>query len=811
MNSLIQDIRYAFRQLIKNPGFATSAILCLALGIGANTAIFSFANTFLRPKPMVREPERIVRLFVEWSSGLKFGSFSHPDYLDFRKESETLEDLAVENVQAFHLSTGETNERIAGSIVSGNYFDLLGVTPARGRAFAPEEDRTPGTHPVTVISHGLWQRRFGGDQRIIGRTLLLSGNRFTIIGVMPEGFTGANQAVSPDLWVPAMMQEQAFPGRSRLENRGDHWLNFVIGRLKPGVTVEQARIDLNARAGRLAELYPETNEGQSVVVYPESEASLHPSMRGAFVNFMALLFFVVGAILLLACGNVAGLLLARYAGRRREIGVRQALGAGRARLIRQLLIESLVLSILAGIAGFGLGIWLINLIKSIPMPPNMPISFQIETDYRVLFFTVGVSILTGIVFGLAPAFEATRQNLVSALKETASSGSRSRLRNGLVVGQIALSLILLIAAGLVIQSLRNVRNLDPGFNPDNQVVATIDAALQGYDQTRSKNFFRQLVERLEGLPGIEAVGLSRGLPMSLNSRQRAVLPEGYQIPAGSKEPDIDYNFVDNGYFRAMGIPILRGRAFTTADTETSQPVIVVNAMFAERFWPGQEPVGRRVRTGGHDHLVIGVVGTGKYFSLGEDPKPFFYVSLDQDFRADSILHVRSQADLEAVFAAIQREVRALDPTMPVSDMQSMHSALGFALLPARMAAGAVSTFAGLALLLAAVGLYGVIAFSVKQSLRDLAIRTALGARPLDLLKLQLGRGMRLVTTGIAIGLVAAITLSRFLTAILYGVSTSNPMLFIIPSILLVAVTMTAIFLPARRAMHVDPIATLRDE
>lgn len=813
MHTLYQDVRYGLRQMKRNLGFTLAAVLCIALGIGANTATFSIANSFLRPKPMVQKPERLVRMYIEWASGLKFGSFSYPDYVDLRNRNDVLDGLVAESVQKFHLNSGNRNEAVVGAIVSGNYFSVLGVQPAQGRAFLPEEDRTPGTHAVTVISHGLWQRRFGGDPGIIGRSLQLSGHQFTIIGVTPAGFSGSNIAVEPELWVPLMMHAQALPGSTDLNERGGHWLNFITGRLKPGVTVAQAGASLNAVMNHLAEEYPATNKGVTIVVYPEAEASLHPVVRNAFVSFLALMFAVVGAILLLACANVAGLLLARMSGRRREIAIRLAIGAGRGQLLRQLLVESILLSLVAGGIGLLLGIGLVRMIQAVPLPANLPLKFDVRMDNRVLLFTFAVAVLTGIIFGLAPAWQAIRQNLVSALKEGTQSlgGKSSRLRQAMVIGQVALSLILLIGAGLTIRSLQNVRNLDPGFNPDRQIITSLDLDLQGYKEAAGRQFFRSLRERVTSLPGVASVGLSYRLPLSLSSSQREAVPEGWQTPPDSDDPSIDYSIVDHGYLEAMGIPLLRGRGFAESDNAEGRPVLVVNQKFAERFWPGEDAIGKRVRTAGKEHEVIGVVPTGKYFSLGEDPKPFMYLPWQQNYRGTMTLHVRAQGDEFGLFDPVRTAIRSLDNTLPIADMQTMHGAIGFALLPARLAAGAVSGFAVLALLLAAVGLYGVISFTVSQATKDIAIRMALGAQSQQIISLVMKQGMKLTGLGLAGGLAGGLGLAVLMTRLLYGVSAMEPFAYLLAIVLLGGIALLAAWIPARRATQVDPLVTLRTE
>ena len=813
MADFFRDLHFAARQLKASPGFTIAAILCIALGIGANSAVFSLANSLLFRLPKVEEPERLVRMFISYASGLKFGSFSYPDYVDFRDKNDVFTGVVAEALRPLHLSVGENNEKVAGSIVSGNYFSELGVGMALGRSFLPEEDETPGTHPVAVLSHGLWQRRFGSDSNVIGRTVQINGYPYNVIGVAPRGFMGTNVAIRPDIWVPILMQEQLIPGMNLLEKRGNHWIQFTIGRLKPGVTAEQARASTNALMANLTEEFPDSNEGKSVDLYPEAEASLHPMMRQGFVGFLSLIFAVVGFVLLLACANVAGLLLARVAARHREVSIRLALGASRRRLIRQLLSESLLLSVVAGGFGLLLAYWLIHLIKSFRPPTDMPFYLDVQMDPVVLGFTCLVAVLTGFIFGLVPALQATKQDLVTSLKEATTSqvGRASFIRRLLVVGQVAVSLFLLIGAGLLVRSLQNARELEIGFNPDNLAVGIVDLGLQGYDETKGRQFRRDLRERLESLPGVQTVGYALDLPLHLAGRQNGVLPEGFEIPEGSDSPNIDFNYADHGYFHAMGIPIMKGRGFEETDNEEAPPVMVVNEAFAERFWSGQDAIGKRVRMNGEDHEVIGLIPTGKYFSLGESPKPFMYLPAGRYYRGTTVFHVRTAGDPGAMLEPIRREVQLLDATLPISDLKTMHGALGFALLPARLAAGVVAIFAILALLLAAVGLYGVIAYSVNQGARDIGIRMALGARSADVLSIIVRKGMTLTAAGLALGLLLGLAGTRVMGSLLYGVSPMDPTVFAIGCLGLAGVALFASILPARRAAKLDPVVVLRNE
>ena len=815
MDELMQDFRYALRQLRRHRGFALAAVLCIALGIGANTATFSIADALLFKTADVDQPDRLARMYINWSSGLKHASFSYPDYVDLRDQrTDVFEGVVATSIGPFHLSTGDRNVVVWGSIVSGNYFADLGVRLARGRGFNPEESRTPGTHPVAVLSYGLWQSRFGAAPDIVGRKIILNGHTFTVVGVADEAFLGVDKGLGTQIWVPMMMQRILVPGQNLLEARGSHWISPVIVRLKPGVTVPQAEAAANSLMTHLAEQYPDSNTGKSIEILPEAQSGLHPMVRSGFVGFMALMFAVVGFILLLACANVAGLLLARFASRQKEISIRLAVGAGRGRLVRQLLTESLVLAFLAGLTGLALAVGLVRLVASFRPTTDFPLALGAEMDARMLGFAFLAAVATSVLFGLVPALSSARQDLVSSLKEGSRGfgGRSSWLRQGLVVGQVTLSLVLLLGAGMAVRSLDNARRLDLGFDPDNQLVAVMDLGLQGYDETEGREFRRALSQTVESWPRVEAAGFAEVIPLHFSSQQNGALPEGFEVAEGQDSPSIDYNIVDDGYFRAMGIPLLRGREFTERDDAEAPPVLVVNQAFAERFWPGEDPIGKTVRTRGKDRQVVGLVKTGKYFSIGEDPKPYMYYSSHDVYQGTAALHVRTQGDPSAHFAALRAEVRRLDPTLPLSELKTMHSSLGLALLPARLAAGVVTAFAILALLLAAVGLYGVIAYTVSQATREIGIRMALGARARDVLKLVLGRGAVLTGLGLGAGLVGGFALARLLmTKVLYDVSATDPLPYVAALSVLGTVALVATWLPARRSARVSPVVALRDE
>lgn len=815
MGELLQDTRFGLRQLFKNPGFTLSAVLCLALGIGANAAAFSFVRSFLFQTAPIREPESLVRMYLKYSHGLEFGSWSYPDFLDLREATtDVFSEVLINTIGIFNFSAEGRSRRIFGTYVSGNYFEMLGVVPVLGRAFLAEEDRTPSTHPVAVISHAAWQETFGGAADVLGRSMLLNGREISIIGVAPASFLGNDTAIATELWIPFNMEPALTPSGSILERRGSHGIMSASGRLLPGVTITQAKAAVDAMYVRLQEQYPDTNTGITVDFYPESKAALHPAIRGGFVAMMSLLSAVVAFILLLACANVAGLLVARSTARQREVGIRLALGAQRGRLIRQLLTESMLLSLLGGGLGVALGTVLIGLVTSFRPPTELPLRLDVTMDGAVLALTFAVTVVTGLVFGLAPALLSARQDLVGALKDGApgSGGRPGRLRRGLVVGQVALCLVLLIAAGMVLRSLQEIRSVDLGFDPANVVTASVDPALQGSPVDELDAFFDELRREISNQPGVRAVGYAGTVPLSLMNSQSSVLPEGYEVPEGQDWPSLDINQVDHGYFEAMGIPVVRGRAFLESDDRNSAPVAMVNEAFAERFWPGENPVGKRIRSRGEDREVVGVVPTGRYFSIGEDPKPYYYLARAQTYSGQrTFLHVRTASDPIAYVEVVRKVVAALDPTLPVSDLGTMRDSLGLAYLPARMAAGVIGSFAVLALLLAAVGLYGVVSFTVAQGTRDIGVRMALGARAGDVIRVVVRQGITLVGLGLVVGVAAGWLLSRAAATILYGVSATDPLAYATALAVLLATSVVASYLPARRAASIDPLIALRSE
>ena len=815
--TLFQDLRFAVRRLWKSPGFTLVAVISLALGVGANAAIFSLVNAvLLRPLP-VKEPGRLVSVSLLGKDD-SMQAFSYLTYKDFRDRNQVLDGLFAERLAPVSLSRGSGNERVWGYLVSGNYFEVLGVGAARGRTFTQAEEGAPLSSPLAVISHSCWQRRFGGDPDLVGRDVQLNGHPFRVVGVMPEGFAGTEIIYTPEVWIPMSMQEWIEPGNAWLERRSTQNI-FGVGRLKAGVTREQAEASLNLLAGQLGREYPDTDEGRKVVLVPPG--FVIPQLRGAVVGFAAVLMGAVSLVLLIACANLANLLLARASGRRKEIALCVALGASRWRLVRQLLVESLLLALAGGAAGVLLAAWLLALVAAYRPPLDVPIWIEAAVDWRVLLFALGASLLTTVLFGLAPALQATRTDLVPALKGVSSSRARgrSRLRGGLVVAQVTLSLMLLVAAGLTVRALRGLQAASPGFEVEHGLVASFDLGLQGYDEPRGRDFQRRLLERVRAVPGVRAASLTDLFPLSLNYSSNDVHIEGRPGARGANAPVAMVASIEHAYFDAMGIPLVAGRPFEERDDERSPRVVVVNETFARRFYPGADPareaVGKRMSFRGDEgpwNEIVGVVGDGKYWTIGEAPQPFVYSPLAQSYSSTVTMVVRARGgDARALVPSLNAEVRALDAELPLFDVKTMEEHLGVSLFPARVAAALLGGFGLLALVLAATGVYGVVSYAAAQQTREIGIRVALGARRRDVLRLVAGRGMLLVAAGVLLGLGGALALTRLMSSLLYGVSATDPLTFVLVAALLLGVALVACLVPARRATKVDPMVALRYE
>jgi predicted permease len=811
IETLLRDLRYGLRRLTRNPGFTLIAVLSLALGIGANTAIFSLINTaVLRPLPVER-PEQIVSLSNVAGNRMS-PVFSYPNYKDFRDRNDLFAGLLAYRFAPLSLSHDGVNERLWGYVVTGNYFEVLGVKAALGRVISPDDDRLPGAHPVTVLSYQCWQQRFGADPGIVGKSLIANGLSYTIIGVAAQGFYGTEIIAAPELWFPMAMQAQIEVGNNWLDKRGVENI-FVQGRLKPVTSVAQAQTALNAMALQLEREYPDTNEGKRVRLSPPG--LMGGVMRGAVLGFTGLLMVVVAFVLLLACTNLANLLLAQAAERRKEIAVRLALGASRLRIVWQLMAECMLLAIGSGALGLLLAYWLVNMAVLLKPPVDVPLSIELHIDYRVLIFTCLTSLVTGVLFGLLPALQATKVDLLSALKDETSSliSRRSWLKSSLIVLQVALSLVLLVGGGLMLRALQRAQTINLGFDPQNAVEVSFDLRLQSYDNARGLDFQKRLMERVRALPGVQAAGIVDLAPVDLHFTRDSVFIEGQPPERIANAPRAMASRISPGYLQAMSTRLIEGRDFTEQDDANAPQVAIVNETFARRFWPGQDPLGKRFSQGGPGSemtQVVGVVEDGKYAGLNETPQPYVCRPMSQAYAGSTTVIVRTAGDPQKMLAAVRNEVQQMDPHMPISG-KLLVERLALPLLPARIVASVLGVFGLLALVLAAFGIYGVMSYAVSRRTHEIGIRVALGAQAADVLRLIIRQGMVLALIGVAIGLSVALLVSRLMKSLLFGVSATDPLTYAFVAALLIGVALLACYLPARRATKIDPMAALRNE
>lgn len=812
MSTFLQDLRYARRLLTKNPAFTVIAVLTLGLGIGLNTAVFSVIDALLlRPLPGVRQADELVQVYRRWP-GIEFASSSPMNLRDLQERGKPVfTDVAAWSFESMNISSEGQTQRVFGQLVSANYFNVLGVTPIRGRTFVAEEAEGLGAHPVAVVSHSAWQGTFGGDPQIVGRKIILNGAPYTIVGVTGPEFRGVIPLVSPTIFVPLTQVEQIAPQRKGvLTSRGNQFMN-LIARLQPGMTVERATTQMQGILNGLRQDLPDDYRRSDFMLIKQSDAGIHPSFRNAQVGLSGIVMAVVVMLLLIACVNVANLFLARARDRWREMAVRLSLGARRAVIIRQLLTESLLFAVVSGGVGLLIAWWCMGMLNRIQLPFDATISADLRLSMPVLAFTIVATIITGVLFGLAPALQATRPALIPALKGEAPAGdSRSRASRVLVVAQMALSLVLLVSAGLFLRNLQAATNVDKGFAGGNVLLAELEPSLQGYDQARAQQFFTAIEQRLAQSPGVEAVSWARHLPLGLSNSQSGVQIAGY-TPSDDEPMSIDYTAVTPSYFEAMGIPIVQGRAFTIQDDTTAQPAIIINERFAERFWPGQEAIGKTVRTRGVDRVVVGVVPTGKYSSLGESPKAYMYFPHAQAWAGSMVLQVRTKGDPVSLVPILRSEVAALDPNLPVANVQTLNNYLGLALMPARLAGGSLAVFGLLGLVLASVGIYGVMSYTVAQRTREIGIRMAIGAARGEVVRLVMRQGLTMVAVGGGVGLALAFGAAQLIRGMLYGGNALDPLTFVVVPLVLTGVAALAIWVPARRAAAVDPVLAIRTD
>lgn len=805
MEALLQDLRYGIRMLWHSPGFTLVALLTLTLGIGANSAIFSVVNSVLL-RPLDYEESDRLMILSERSQILEGMSISYPNFTDWREQNQVFEQIAVFRRQSYNLTGIGDPEFLLGGMVSAELFPALRVEPALGRTFTSEEDR-PGGNQVAVLTHGLWQRRFGSDPDILGQTLTLNSKPYTVIGVMPAGFVYPSRV---ELWVPVGQES----GQESWRERGNHPGLYGVARLKPGITLDQARADMDAIAVSLEQQYPQSNSGNRVSITPMLEQAVR-NIRPALLVIMGAVAFV----LLIACANVANLLLARAAARQKEIAIRSALGAGRVRIIRQLLTESALLSIAGGGLGLLLAVWGVKLIVGIN-PDGIPRAREISLDSRVVLFTFAVALLTGIIFGLVPAWQASKPDMNETLKDAGrgSTGGvhRQRFRNVLVVAEVALALVLLIGGGLMIRSFYTLQQVHPGFEANNLLTFQFTLPRDKYsEQQQRANFFRQVTDRIGEMPGVESVGLATGLPLGNNGNQTSFTVEGQAVPEPGQRPLAEMAYISPEYFKTMQMTLLKGRTFNDQDKADSPRVFVIDETFASRHWPDEDPIGKQVRFGGPNNppsTVVGIVKRVKMEGLDTDSNRVqaYFPYMQSAWTSMSVV-VRTTGDPASMTSSLRQQVLSIDKDQPIYNIRTMESIREQVVAPQRLNVLLLGIFAGVALILAAVGIYGVMSYSITQRTHEMGIRLALGARPVDVLKLVVGQGMKVAGIGVVIGLGGAFALTRLMSSLLFGVSATDPVTFAVIALILAFIALLANYIPARRATRVNPIIALRYE
>ena len=820
MQTLIQDIRYGFRMLVKNPAVTVVAVVTLALGIGANTAIFSTTNSLmLRPLP-VENADRLTVVAAQHQGQQGLGPFSYLEFQDLRAQMDSFSSVLAYNLTLVGLYADGKSEPIAISLVSGNYFHALGLKPAAGQLIYGEETEKPGAEPVLVLGYSFWKKRFNADPGVIGKQIKLNGRGATIIGVAPETFHGLYSIIDMQAYAPMSVAGLASDKEdfwSRRDNRGLR----IFGIRKPEVSLKQAQTSANLVMQRLAQQYPDADKDMSLRLVPETLARPEPDASNGLVVVGVLFMGLAGLVLLLACSNVANILLVRATTREREMAVRAALGAGRTRLVRQLLTESLLLATFGGLAGLGLGYWVSELLSSIRIEALIiPVRFDFSFDWRVFVFALGAAFVTALFVGIAPAWRASRTDLNKVLHEGSrgilAGTGRSWFRNFLVAGQVAVSLVLLVVAGLFLRSAQNAEHIYLGFDPGHVLNLSMDTESIGFDKERSRQFFRDLKDRVRVLPGVVSVNTASSVPMGYVGNDYRVFPEGSTSPASERGKGVQFEAIDPAFFETMRVPVVRGRAFTEDDKENTPLVAMVNEQMAHEFWPNQDPIGKRFRTKSADGKLVEVVGVtkqGKYTGPAEDPTAFFYLPQAQDPSHFRVLQLRTSGSPESMIPVVTQQIHSLAPELPVFGVESMEKTLegGNGLFLFRIATRLTGALGGLGLGLALVGVYGVISYAAAQRTHEIGVRMAMGADRADILKMVMRQGLKLVGVGVVAGLVITFAATRGISSLLVGVSPSDPLTLLLVAFFLAGVGLLASLIPARRAMRVEPLKALKYE
>jgi putative ABC transport system permease protein len=811
-----QDVRYALRMMRRNPGFTMVAVISLALGIGVNSAMFSLADALLFRPLSVAHPGDVVTLKSKTPSDAP-GALSYRDYVDLRDTSHSFAGLAAYQIQIFGFaaSARDVAQMRMGMLVSGNFFQAMGVEPALGRGFQPGEDQVPGRDAVVVLGHDFWKKQLGGDASIVGRKVRLDGLDFTVIGVAPERFTGMDQYIRPAMFVPLAMAPRlsANPESNLLERRDNRSLD-VKARLGPGVSRLQAEAELSTIAKRLAQTYPDTNRDRGLIIQTEMQARVQDDPQDASLAVM--LMGLAGLVLLVACANLANLLLSRSRARTREIAIRLAVGAGRLRLIRQLLAESLAIALAGGAVSLLLAYAGAAFLSRIQVPSDLPIVIEVRVDQRVLLFSLAVSVLSAVLFGLAPALQASRTHLVRVLKAAdADSAQKRRLwgRNALVVAQVALSLVLVIVAAMLYHGFHASIAGGPGFRTDHLMMMSFDPSLVLTDKPRAQRFYKRLLDGASATPGVKSATLVSSVPFSPNQRQEDIRPEGYQLPKNKESVSVLASWTDSRFFETMGIPILRGRGFLPSDIQGGQPVAVVNEVLARHYWPNQDPVGKRFWLGdrkGKWVQIVGVAQSGKYFWVGEPPTEYLYLALNEYPAGRMTLVSQSLGEAGSLAEPIRALVHGLDADQPVFDVRTVEDLYHARASIVYMLNELVAAMGLIGLILAMFGLYGLIAYSVARRTREIGIRMAVGADRGSVVRMVMRQGLLLALAGLGIGLVASLGAEKLVMAV-FGVTKRDPLAYLLVAPALLLVTMLAVYVPARRASRVEPIRALRYE